>query len=61
MGRRKEVIKFMLTLIFIVIAIIIINIIMDKIDNIKGDTFNTQVTQQMSNECSKEADESVCD
>lgn len=60
MGKIVGITKFFLILIVVLVVIIIINTIADTLDNIKDAKFNTEVTKQMSIECSKEADTSIC-
>lgn len=57
----KEAMKFLLILASIILFIIMIDVLSDTFNRMKETYMNTEVTQQMSNECSKEADESVCD
>ena len=57
----KEAIKFLLILASVMLFIVMAEALSDIFDKMKENYTNTDVTQQMSNECSKEADMNVCD
>ena len=56
-GTKKVIIIIVVTLLFIYL----INIIADYIDSAEESKQNTEVTQQLKDECSKEPNENICD
>ena len=61
MGIIKEAIKFILILISVIGVLIIISIVLNTFDRRKENYMNIEVTQQLKDVCSKEADEIICD